>query len=418
MAVIRLHGAVSNSRPGDRPRGLVAAGLNDGRQHQPCDRLTRLPNADEVEQIARELSELSRDRRDMAFQLINPASAEDVVISRSFPKLEDTMHCEKAHTRRVPARSVKTGTTAPPRRGFCYALPTMKRIEIYHATRYHFGVPVQLGLHSLLLRPREGHDLRIAASKLDIVPSATVTWRRDLYDNVLGVAAFERDSGAQLSIVSRVEVELYETMPLNFVVEPHALHFPFEYTPEEETALRPYLQPVYSSQPRLTAWLAHYRQSSAGSESFAILDGMNRRIHADLEYESRAEAGVLPPAETLRRGKGSCRDMAALMLESCRQLGIASRFVSGYVHGPATEVGGAASHAWAEVYLPGAGWKGFDPTNASVVGPDHIPVAVHHHPEAIPPVAGSFTGPRDLLPTLEVDVQITRLPDPEDNSGG
>jgi transglutaminase-like putative cysteine protease len=269
-----------------------------------------------------------------------------------------------------------------------------------------------------LLRPREGHDLRIASSSLEIAPKALLSWRRDLYDNVLGVAAFNEETAAQLSITSRVEVELYETMPLNFVVEPHALHFPFEYTPEEQTALRPYLQAVYSSHPRLTAWLEDYRQAPAGSETFAILDGMNRRIHADFEYETRAEAGVLPPAETLRRGKGSCRDMAALLLESCRQLGIASRFVSGYVHGPATEAGGAASHAWAEVYLPGAGWKGFDPTNASVVGPDHIPVAVHHHPEAIPPVAGSFTGPPDLLPTMEVDVQISRLPDPADNSGG
>jgi transglutaminase-like putative cysteine protease len=105
-------------------------------------------------------------------------------------------------------------------------------------------------------------------------------------------------------------------------------------------------------------------------------------------------------------GRGSCRDLATLFLESCRRLGIAARFVSGYQHGPATEAGGGATHAWAEVYLPGAGWKGFDPTHASVVGPDHIPVAVHRQPEAVPPVAGSFTGPQGETPVLTVDVQI------------
>jgi transglutaminase-like putative cysteine protease len=121
---------------------------------------------------------------------------------------------------------------------------------------------------------------------------------------------------------------------------------------------------------------------------------------------------VLTPAETLRLGRGSCRDFAALFLESCRRLGIAARFVSGYVHGPAAEAGGASTHAWAEVYLPGAGWKGFDPTNLAVVGPDHIPVAVHRKPESVPPIAGSFTGPKGLAPTMTVDVKISQLSGP------
>ena len=104
--------------------------------------------------------------------------------------------------------------------------------------------------------------------------------------------------------------------------------------------------------------------------------------------------------------------MAALLLECCRRLGVAARFVGGYIHGPATEAGGAATHAWVEIYLPGAGWKGFDPSNATVVGPDHIPVAVHRDPEAIPPVAGSFTGPKGVSSVLTVDVQINQLAAP------
>jgi transglutaminase-like putative cysteine protease len=244
---------------------------------------------------------------------------------------------------------------------------------------------------------------------LSIDPETAVTWRRDLYDNVLGVAAFSGDTTTGLTIESRVEVELYDTMPLDFVVEEHALRFPFKYRPQERVALAPYLKPVYGDHARMVHWLDAYRKSPKGTETFAILDRLNDQIQGELGYEVREEEGVLSPADTLKRQRGSCRDLATLFMESCRRLGIAARFVSGYVHGPATEAGGAATHAWAEVYLPGAGWKGFDPTNASVVGPDHIPVAVHRDPEAVPPIAGSFVGPTGLAPVMTVSVQINQL---------
>lgn len=282
----------------------------------------------------------------------------------------------------------------------------MKRIRIRHSTRYGFASPVRLGPHTLLLRPREGHDLRIAASELEIRPAPVLTWRRDLYDNVLAVAAFDEVPVSELLIESRLEVELYDILPLDFLVEDHAVRFPFNYRPGERIALGPYLEPVYPEDPRLAVWLEPHRSAPRNTETFALLDALNRRIRDDLDYEVREEEGVRRPAETLRLGRGSCRDLATLFLESCRRLGIAARFVSGYQHGPATEAGGGATHAWAEVYLPGAGWKGFDPTHASVVGPDHIPVAVNRQPEAVPPVAGSFTGPKGETSVLTVDVQI------------
>lgn len=285
----------------------------------------------------------------------------------------------------------------------------MKRIEIQHTTRYNFDSPVKLGPHTLLVRPRQGHDLRIVSSTLNISPTAVLTWRRDLYDNMRGIAAFGEATINELAIESCVEVELYETMPLNFVVEDHALYFPFNYLPEAKSALLHYLTPNYADDPLLEDWLTPYRQLPRDTETFAVLDKLNHQIHTDLGYQVREEAGVLTPTQLLAAGKGSCRDMAALFLETCRRLGIAARFVSGYVHGPATEVGGASTHAWAEVYLPGAGWKGFDPTNCSVVGPDHIPTAVHSHPESIPPISGSFTGPEGVKTTLSVDVQINQL---------
>jgi transglutaminase-like putative cysteine protease len=285
----------------------------------------------------------------------------------------------------------------------------MKRIEIQHLTHYDFNAPVRLEPHTLLLRPREGHDLRIASSTLEIRPQATLDWRRDLYDNVLGIATFDDRPTRSLEILSRVEVELYEITPLNFLVERHALLFPFNYRPDERTALSAYLEPAYPTEAELAAWLENARRCPRDTETFTILDRMNDQIHSKIRYTAREQEGVQTPAETLRQGSGSCRDLAALFMEACRRLDIAARFVSGYVHGPATETGGAASHAWAEVYLPGAGWKGFDPTNASVVGPDHIPVAVHRHPEAVSPVAGSFIGPKGMHSSLRVDVKISQL---------
>ena len=256
---------------------------------------------------------------------------------------------------------------------------------------------------------------------VELDPNFAEAWAElALARSILGFSMFSRRYRAQfpkareaaqraLEIDSRLEVELYETMPLDFLVEEHALHFPFAYRPQEYIGLSPYLEPAYPDHAAIAQWLEPYRNSPLGTETFSVLDRMNSDIHFGIGYEVREEEGVLAPAETLRRGKGSCRDLAALFLESCRRLGIAARFVSGYVHVPATEAGGATTHAWTEVYIPGAGWKGFDPTNAVVVGPDHIPVAVHRDPEAVPPVAGSFTGPGGLTPVLSVDVQINRI---------
>jgi transglutaminase-like putative cysteine protease len=191
----------------------------------------------------------------------------------------------------------------------------MKLIEIRHSTRYDFGAPVQLGPHELRTRPREGHDLRIVSSALTIVPDAIVTWRRDLYENVLGIVVFGRQPATQLEIESEVKVELYDTMPLDFVVEDHALRFPFEYRSEERIALDPYLKPAYPDDKRIARWLDPYRTEQKGSETFGVLDSMNRRTHEGLDYQVRELEGVLTPAETLRLGRGSCRDFAALFLE-------------------------------------------------------------------------------------------------------
>jgi transglutaminase-like putative cysteine protease len=141
-----------------------------------------------------------------------------------------------------------------------------------------------------------------------------------------------------------------------------------------------------------------------------LLLKLNQSINQNFSYQMREEAGVQPPALTISKGSGSCRDYATLFIEACRNLGLASRFVSGYIHAPATEYGNAATHAWAEVYIPGKGWKGFDPTSGEVTGNRHIAVAVARNPETVSPVSGSFIGPIMTMPIMLVNVQVNLIP--------
>ncbi len=176
----------------------------------------------------------------------------------------------------------------------------MKLIKLRHTTGYEFGAPVVLGPHHLFLRPRGGHDLRLASSALDILPAtANISWRRDLYDNIQALVTVDTEPVAGLTIESRADVELYDTMPLNFVVEDHAQHFPFQYRPEEQIALQPYLQAVYADDLSLTKWLAPLRRDARGVETFTLLDRLASRIHDGFSYELRLEEGVRSPEETL-----------------------------------------------------------------------------------------------------------------------
>lgn len=285
----------------------------------------------------------------------------------------------------------------------------MQRLRIRHLTAYEFSNPVTLQPHRLLIRPREGHDVRIESSKLNISPAHRVKWYRDVFDNSVAVVSF-RETAQQLTIDSEVVIQHYEEAPLDFIVDDYAVDYPFEYRKEERVDLAPFQQLVYSDhQSVLRDWLKDLDLMPGKVETYVLLDGLNRIITNEFRYMIREEQGVQSPAETLSSRSGSCRDYATLFIEACRFLGLASRFVSGYSHVPGLDGGGAATHAWAEVYLPGPGWKGFDPTAGELTGSRHIPVAVARHPEMAPPVAGSFVGPKGPLPALSVEVQVTAL---------
>jgi transglutaminase-like putative cysteine protease len=283
----------------------------------------------------------------------------------------------------------------------------MQRIRIQHLTEYLFPVPVNLNKHKLLIRPREGHDVRIESSKLNIFPDYTVKWKRDVFDNSLADVTFKMPSD-KLTIASEVVIQHYEHAPFDFMVEDYAINYPFNYLENESSDLLAFQQMIYvNDQSTINHWLSQFNY--LGMNTFGLLMLLNQTICNTFRYQMREEAGVQSPAYTLQIGSGSCRDYATLLIEACRALGLASRFVSGYLHAPSTEVGHASTHAWVEVYLPGIGWKGFDPTIGEVTSNKHIAIAVARNPESVPPVAGSFTSYGTVTPQMRVNVAVNLL---------
>jgi transglutaminase-like putative cysteine protease len=285
----------------------------------------------------------------------------------------------------------------------------MRRLKISHVTEYRFSSPVALQPHRLRLRPLESHSLRIESSMLEIAPAHAIRWYRDALGNSVAMASFG-DLCATLRVRSEVEIAVYDDAPLDFLMEDYAVNCPFAYAVGEQPDLAPFEQSVYADdRAQLNDWLDGLGLLKRPVETFALLTELNCAIANSFTYQIREEEGVQSPASTLALRSGSCRDFAALFIEACRAMGLASRFVSGYLHMPGNEEGNASTHAWAEVYLPGPGWKGFDPTSGLITGNQHIPVAVARHPEAVPPVSGSFVGPSGQRPELIVAVRVSDL---------
>lgn len=281
----------------------------------------------------------------------------------------------------------------------------MRRLKILHTTRYSFSEPVRLGPHALMLRPREGHELHIESSRLEITPPAVLGWTRDVDNNSVATATFEQPA-EELVITSELLCQHYDSEPLNFIVADHAVNYPFVYSDDEAMVLTPYrICSENIDSGVLGNWARQFWQSGESIESYALLNRLCTGIFQGMAYQRREAPGVQTAEQTLSLDTGSCRDFANLFIESTRLFGIASRFVSGYLYNPPSALDDGATHAWAEVYLPGAGWKGFDPTIGQVVGNDHITVAVSRRPDAIPPVKGSYYG--NAGSDLEVRVEVS-----------
>ena len=283
----------------------------------------------------------------------------------------------------------------------------MQRYKILHRTYYNFSGMVRLGPHYLRLRPREDYELRIESAILTITPPATLLWQRDVEGNSVATATFNSPTN-QLAVESEVIIQQYNEAPLDFLVDDYAIGYPFAYQSDDKILLSPYMTPGGQGTTNLLVdWLSRIWKPADRIQTYTLLHQICTHIHESLSYRVREEPGVQTAEQSLSSGTGSCRDFAALFMVAARCLGFAARFVSGYLHAPPSTSSLGATHAWAEVYLPGAGWKGFDPTIGKIAGADHFAVAVARLPESVPPIAGSFVGTSGS--SLDVGVWVTML---------
>ncbi|MDO8450001.1 MAG: transglutaminase family protein [Rhodoferax sp.] len=283
--------------------------------------------------------------------------------------------------------------------------------DIIHTTHYRYAQPVSLGEHRVLFRPRDSHDLRVLATDMRVTPTPVdIRLIQDVYSN--SVALVQPQSPAtELKVVCTFSVEHTGTRALDFPLSPRAQTFPFDYDDEERLVLAPYLTPYYDDPDgMLRTWAKQFTLGQDVTGTRELLAAMTQFIRDTMQYRARFDHGVQTPYDTLRLQSGTCRDFATLMIEAIRQLGYAARFVSGYLYTPWLDselpAGTGSTHAWLQVYLPGAGWIPFDPTNNLIGGTDLIRVGVARHASLASPVSGSWHGfPGDFL-GIEVDVRV------------
>ncbi len=286
----------------------------------------------------------------------------------------------------------------------------MAVVKVRHRTTYQYAQSVRLLPHRLMLRPREGPELRILSMELKIVPTAWVAWTHDVMGNSIAIAD-PQGMARTLTIESVLEVGLSATAWPTFDVAPAAVFYPFRYSNDEWTDLGALaLQQYHDPMGRLRDWARAFVRGSP-TDTLALLKDLNAGVSASISYQSRDEEGTQSPVATLARGWGSCRDLAVLFIEAARSLGFGARIVSGYIYDPAMPIGGrggaGTTHAWAEVYVPGAGWIAFDPTHRRVGNFNMIPVAVGRDIRQVMPVTGTFIGMSGAFLGMTVDVCVS-----------
>ena len=286
---------------------------------------------------------------------------------------------------------------------------SMKLLTVRHATTYRYSAPVTFGQHRLMLRPRDSHDLRLTGAELALAPGGRVRWVHDVFGNSVALVDFEAPA-AELSIVSTLTIERYALARLDFPIAPEAESYPFMHSADDRSDLGRLRERHYPDARGVVEEWARQFILETPTNTFNLLATMNAAIRGSFEYRAREEEGTQAPLETIERKSGTCRDYALLFIEAARALGFGARFVTGYLYDPALDGGQAvqgagATHAWAEIYLPGAGWVEFDPTNGLIAGENLIRVAVTRDPTQAVPIGGTFSGEGQYL-GMEVDVTV------------
>jgi transglutaminase-like putative cysteine protease len=294
-------------------------------------------------------------------------------------------------------------------------MPRLLAVE--HATEYRYARPVAFGEHRLLFRPRTAHDIELVDTSLAIAPDADVTEIQDVFSNAATIFT-PRAKSDTLRVVAKFTVR-HEGVPgLEVPIAAHAERYPFDYTAEERRDLGALLEPHYPDpEGALYEWTRRTFDGELRPRTRDLLQRIAASVRAQFAYVPRWEEGTQTPSETLALGSGSCRDFALLMMEAVRRLGFAARYVSGYLYDPAldapasegTVYGAGATHAWLQVYVPGAGWVPFDPTNAGSSGPSLIRVAYARDPQQALPLTGTWFGATSDYLGMTVDVKVSRL---------
>lgn len=287
----------------------------------------------------------------------------------------------------------------------------MTVLNVRHITTYRYSRPVALGDHRLMLRPRDSHDLRLIKTNLNFSPQASVRWMHDVFGNSIAIASFTQPT-AELRIESDLLLETYAAERPPFEITPDALRYPFIYSADDRIDLGRMLERQYlDPNDRLGSWARSFVRSNP-TDTSALLADLNNGVAGQISYQSRESEGTQTPTETLIRGWGSCRDLAILFIEAARSLGFGARIVTGYLYRAAADtgapqaIGAGATHAWADVYVPGAGWISYDPTNRTIGGHDLIRVAVTRDIGQAVPIKGSFVGPPGSYLGMTVDVAV------------
>ena len=258
-----------------------------------------------------------------------------------------------------------------------------------------------------MLCPRESRDLQVISCVVTVSPTAQVTWAHDVFGNAVATAVFQGASDS-LVIDSLVELRLEGSAWPVFNIAASAIVYPFRYSDDEWTDLGSLTRQQYTdSAGRLATWARAF----VARDTLALLKDLSAGVSAAIRYQSREDEGAQSPIETLDRGCGSCRDFAVLFIEAARCLGFGARLVSGYLFNPDQMLQGStdagSTHAWGEVFVSGAGWISFDPTNRSVGGANLIPVAVARDIRQATPVSGAYAGSSDALESMSVGVFVT-----------
>lgn len=281
------------------------------------------------------------------------------------------------------------------------------KLQIKHRTTYRYLRPVGLLAHRLILSPRTDQQLRISSFSIDCSASGSIDWAKDVFGNTIATATFsERTSELTISSTAIVE-QTADPWPV-FNIDMSAHSYPFTYSTEDETDLGA-LAVATSPGSRVADWARAF-VGSRPTDTLSLLKDINAGVLTNVSYRIRDEEGTQSPQQTLEQASGSCRDIAALFIEAVRCLGFGARAVSGYIYDPRASVDdGGSTHAWAEVYLPGAGWIAFDPTHRRVGEAYLIPVAFARNNGQIMPVAGGYTGMPDDFLDLDVSVKVVEI---------